>query len=169
MGCYPGLVNYWFGKLIMTHRIYHLKSMPKALAVMTGILAACGLTLVALALLPSTWRIGDGVLAVTTGAFMLVLAVGFYKAQGWARYALPMVLAAMALGSAIRPWPNEGPYQWLGSLFLGIVFYWYLFWKKAVVGYFSQTRGAEPSAPPNGGPAERLATSGVSGGPPSVS
>ena len=136
--------------------------MPKALAVMTGIFGACGLILVALALLPSTWRIGDGILAVTTGAFMLVLAVGLYKAQGWARYALPMVLAAMALGSAIRPWPNEGPHQWLGSLFLGIVSYWYFFWKGAVVGYFSQTRCAEPGAPPNGGPAERLANSGVS-------
>jgi hypothetical protein len=158
-----------FGKLIMTHLFNHRKSMPKALAVMTGIFGACGLILVALALLPSTWRIGDGIVAVTTGAFMLLLAVGFYKAQCWARYALPLVLAAMALSSAMRPWPNEGPHQWLGSLLLAILSYWYFFWKSAVVGYFSQTGGAESGAPPNGGPAERLANSGVSGGPPSVS
>jgi hypothetical protein len=32
-----------------------------------------------------------------------------------------------------------------------------------------QEWNAQPGAPPNGGPAERLGNSGVSGGPPSVS
>jgi hypothetical protein len=153
----------------MTHLFNHQKSMPKALAVMTGIFGACGLILVALALLPSTWRIGDGIVAVTTGAFMLLLAVGFYKAQCWARYALPLVLAATALSSAMRPWPNEGPHQWLGSFFLAIVSCWYFLWKQPVLDYFSRRPGAELGASPNGGPAESLDNSGVSGGPPSVS
>jgi len=158
-----------FGTVIMACMIPRVKRMPKALAALTGILAACGLICVASALLPSTWRVGDGILALTAGSLMLLLAAGFYRAQAWARYALPVGLAVMALGSAIRPWPNEGPYQWLGSLSCGIVSYWYLFWKRAVVDYFSRARGAEPGAPPNGGPAERLGDSGVGGGPPSVS
>jgi hypothetical protein len=33
----------------------------------------------------------------------------------------------------------------------------------------NKRKGAEPGAPPNGGPAERLARSGARGGPPSVS
>ena len=144
----------------MAPLIPHLKRMPRALVALTGILAACGLICIASALLPITWRVGDGILAVTAGALMLLLAIGFYRAQGWARYALPMGLAAMALGSAIRPWPNEGSHQWLGSLFWGIVSYWYLFWKRAVVDYFSGRPDAEPGAPPNGGPAEPSANSG---------
>jgi hypothetical protein len=46
----------------------------------------------------------------------------------------------------------------LGSLLSAGILYWQL-------GY----RPAEPSAPPNGGPAERLGNSAASGGPPSVS
>ena len=140
--------------------------MPKALAALTGIFAACGSVLAALVLLPSTWRIGDGILAITTGAILFFLAVGFYKAQAWARYALPMGLLAMALNSAIRPWPNEGPHQWLGALFWGIVSCWYFFCKRSVVGYFSHRRSAEPAAPPNG-PAEPLGNPTVTSGPPS--
>ena len=143
--------------------------MPKALAGLTGIFAACGLLLLMVALLPSTWRIGDGMLAVTTGTLMLPLAAAFYKAQRWARYALPLVLAGSTIYIAIRPWPNEGPHQWLGSFSLAIVSCWYFLWKQPVLDYFARRLVAELGASPNGGPAESLRNSGVSGGPPSVS
>ena len=151
----------------MAHLIAHLKRMPKALATLTGIFAACALLLLLLALLPTTWRVGDGVLAVTTGVLLLLLAIGFYKAQRWGRYAIPLALAGNTIYLAIRPWPNEGPHQWLGSFPLAIVSCWYFLWKRSVLDYF--VCRAEPGAPPNGGPAESLGNSGVSGGPPSVS
>jgi hypothetical protein len=153
----------------MTSLMPHLKSMPKALAALTGIFAACSLFLFMLALLPSTWRIGDGILAVTTGALMLLLAASFYTAQRWARYAIPLALAGNTVYLAIRPWPNEGSHQWLGSFFLAIPCCWYFLFKKTVLDYFGQRRSAELGAAPNGGPAERLGNSGVGGGPPSVS
>jgi len=38
-----------------------------------------------------------------------------------------------------------------------------------IYGLWGPKRGAEPAAPPNGGPAEPVGSSGVGGGPPSVS
>lgn len=147
----------------------HIKSMPKALAALTGIFAACSLLLFMLALLPNTWRIGDGLLSLTTGALMLFLAAGFYKAQRWARYAIPLALAGNSFYLAVHPWPNEGPYQWLGSFSLAIVACWYFLWKKPVLDYFARRPSAELGASPNGGPTMRPGNSDVGGGPPSVS
>jgi hypothetical protein len=146
-----------FGTAIMTHLVQHLRRMPKALAALTGVFTGCGLIAVVMAVFPITgwyyenrpvsygefWNTGGGVVAVSAGAVMMLLAVGFYRAQNWVRYAVPLGLAAMTVYSLIRPDPTAR-YQWAGSVFWGILSYWYFFWKRAVVDYFSRGRGAEP-------------------------
>ena len=148
--------------------------MPKALAALTGVFTGCGLNAVVMAVFPITgwyyenrpvsygelWRTGGGLVAVSAGTALILLAVGFYRAQGWVRYAVPFGLVAMTAYSAMRP-DSTAPYEWAGSLFWGILSYWYFFWKRAVVDYFSRSRHAELGAPPNAG--------GADAPPPSVS
>jgi hypothetical protein len=135
----------------MARLIDQIKKMPKALAALTALFAAFGLLCLVSAILPSTWRVGDGILAVTTAALMLLLVVGFYKAQNWARYVVPIALAGNTVYMAVHPWPNEGPHQWLGSFILAIPACWYFLWKTSVLRYFLGSRRAEPDASPNGG------------------
>ena len=53
---------------------------------------------------------------------------------------------------------------------LGGIQFFLLYWGSlTVLFHFAPRHSAEPDASPNGGPAERLGNSGVSGGPPSVS
>jgi hypothetical protein len=49
------------------------------------------------------------------------------------------------------------------------IFKSYIDWKRVQQDLSGDNIGAEPSAPPNGGPATRLGNSGASEGPPSVS
>jgi hypothetical protein len=161
---------------------HHLKEMPKALAALTGVFSVCGLVAIVLAILPGAgwtyesrpvtyvefWRSGGCVLVVSFGVALILFAVGFFKAQGWVRYAVPLGLAAAMIYCIIRPDPTVR-YEWAGSLFWGIPACWYFFRKRTVVDYFSRARGAEHDAPPNGGPAEPFGNSEAGSGPPSVS
>jgi hypothetical protein len=166
-GGYPELFNH-LGTMTMPRPWQHLKSMPNALGTLTAVFAACGMMAIVLTVLPingwkyedrpvtygELWRSGGGVLVVSTGAAMVVLAVGLYRAQGWVRYALPLCLTAMMVYCGVRV-NLTAPYEWAGALFWAILSYWYFFWKPAVVAYFRRARGVEPGASPSATPPHR--------------
>jgi hypothetical protein len=127
------------------------KQMPKVLALLTFLFAGCGLIAIVAIMLPGWryknqpisyrefWQSGAVLLPLSAGAAFLLIAVGFYKAQRWARYAVPVGLAMSAVYQIISPNSAE-PYEWVGSLFWGILACWYFFRKQTVRLYFSQRR-----------------------------
>ena len=143
-------------------RLYQrFKEMPRALATLTVVFFASGLMSIVLAIFPikewsydnqpvtytEFWRMGGGILVVIVGTALLLLAIGFYQAWNWVRYAVPLVLAVITALSLIRPDPAT-PDQWIGSLLFAILSCWYFFWKRSVVHYFSRSRDASPTASP---------------------
>ena len=151
----------------MARLVPQLKRMPIALAALTGVFAACGLILVALALRRqdlADWRRHCcdywGVCASPCRRALQSPGSGSICASnGSGRHGASVLLSA-------RGRMKVPEMAWIA--FLGIVSYWYFFWKRTVVDYFSRRRAAELGAPPNGGPAAPFGNSGV-GGPPSVS
>jgi hypothetical protein len=108
------------GAVNMAGSFHHLRQMPKALAALTLLFTCCGFLCVVLAVLPINWQNDDSVLALEAGAVMALLVIGFYRAQGWVRYAVPLGLAYCSVHSVLRPDPYD-PYPWVGSLFWGIL------------------------------------------------
>jgi len=156
--------------------------MPETLAALSCMFMVFGVLSLVAAILPISdwryegrsfsyrefWQSGGGILVVATGLTMILLAVGFYRAQRWVRYAIPLGFVAVTVYAALRPDPLFR-YQWAGALFWVFLSYWYFNRKRKVVAYFSRGSGAEPCAAPNGGPAAPVDNSTLTEGPPSVS
>jgi hypothetical protein len=147
-----------------------MNAVPVLLAVVgVGLLVAGWLAFsylrrsVRLGLLPQQWRRRRKV-GVVVGA-LLVLTIP------WQAYPLGK---GTALGIPFfAAWYDERGRDFLGAItlpaLLGDAVVWFLI-PQLVLAYFARRQSAaQPSAPPNGGPAERLGGSGASVGPPSVS
>lgn len=133
----------------------HLKEMPKALAMLAGMFAVWGVVAILVAIIPTDgwsienrpvsygelWESGGGILVVGLGMALILFAVGFYKAQGWVRYAVPFSFAILTIYCLVKLDPTAR-YEWAGALFWSVLSYWYFFWKRKVVNYFKSGRSA---------------------------
>jgi len=73
---------------------------------------------------------------LAAGVAMILLAIGFYRAQQWVRYAIPLGFVALTIYIAFKPDPSF-PYGCICSFFWVFFSYWYFNRKRKVVEYFS--------------------------------
>ena len=150
-------------KIIATP-LQRLRQMPHTLALMTCVLTVLGLLVVVLAVSPFSgwnsedgpvsyedlWGFGGGFALLGAGVAMILFAWGFYRAQRWVRFALPLGFVLLTIYFAL--WPDLSfPYEWAGALFWAFLTYWYFNQKRKVVEYFSGARGAQPDGAVKGG------------------
>jgi hypothetical protein len=129
-----------------------------------------------------------GEMSGTTWSVLVGLSIVAGAAVGWfCRPLVPLVALTFCLscllpygfyylpGAITEPGGLHEAHKW-GPLILPKMMLRgsFAIWIPACIAHFARGRyeagkSAEPCAPPNGGPAERLGNSGAGGGPPSVS